>query len=392
MIICTLVKIRNLISGLIITALTSSQVAFALAATSTNSPLTPPITGPISTPTASPSATPNPTDKFTNLSADMPFPGQAVFRFNYNGSPTNYFFINASTIPDMSWDVYWRFAGGFRNPISLSNPVKWDKYSCGRTLYWQAVSITGDKSPIQQTTVTCTNPIPVGAFTNLSANLTGTQAFFNFTYSGPQVTGYHVDMSTYQDMSWDVYLAFGNNTQSPINVTNPQARWSKYACGRTLYWRVYDSYRRVSSPIQTSTIQCATPTPTPTPTPRPTPLPSLAPLTVNPNLVYVTLKKSGAVNGIVYGPGFTVTTNSTPAWSVIYTNQFLTSSDYGFTPVQGTQTTTVRTFIKANLPNSTLNLNGSPYRGTATINYYKVGFNGGYLPAATVSYVINLVD
>lgn len=58
-------KLKTLLTGLLITALASSQVAFVLAATPIGQPITPPITNPISTPTpqptATPSATPTPT-------------------------------------------------------------------------------------------------------------------------------------------------------------------------------------------------------------------------------------------------------------------------------------------------------------------------------------------
>ncbi len=244
-------KLKTTFFGLLIVLLALTQVAFALASTATGSPLTPPITTPI-------------TNNFTNLSAQMSYPGTATFNFTYNGS-ANYFYISASTLPNMSWDVYGRFAEGSKSPITLTNPTKWDKYSCGRVLYWQVITSSGDKSPIQVTTVNCSTSIPVGTFSNLSASLTGTSAFFNFNYSGPSTPSYQIDMSTYQDMSRDVYMGFASGYGSfPMVVINPQARWDKYSCGKTLYWRVYDSTRRSYSSIQQATINCATPSPTPT--------------------------------------------------------------------------------------------------------------------------------
>jgi hypothetical protein len=65
-----------------------------------------------------------------------------------------------------------------------------------------------------------------------------------------------VDLSTTADMSWDVYLDFATGTASPVATTNPR-RWDKYTCGRTLYWRVWDQGRAISSPIQArSTFAC----------------------------------------------------------------------------------------------------------------------------------------
>jgi hypothetical protein len=44
---------------------------------------------------------------------------------------------------------------GTASPLVETNPRKWDKYVCGRTLYWQVESSTGVKSPIQTAYVTC---------------------------------------------------------------------------------------------------------------------------------------------------------------------------------------------------------------------------------------------
>ncbi len=88
-----------------------------------------------------------------------------------------------------------------------------------------------------------------GAFSGLSSSLGASQAQFQFAYSGSS-SGYHADLSTTADMSWDVYLDFTTGAASPLSTTNPQ-RWDKYRCGRTLYWRVWDQERTVSSAIQT---------------------------------------------------------------------------------------------------------------------------------------------
>lgn len=129
-------------------------------------------------------------------------------------------------------------------------------------------------------------PIPAG-FSNLSANLNSTNATFNFSFSGNS-SNYIVDLSTYADMSWDVYLSFGTGTKNPIQVLNPK-KWDKYQCGKTLYWKVYNSSRTISSPIQKVIINCANPVPTifPKPsasasaTPKPTPVPTPVPVKYN---------------------------------------------------------------------------------------------------------------
>lgn len=108
-------------------------------------------------------------------------------------------------------------------------------------------------------------PTPVqSSFSNLSTNLTVSQAAFNFSYSG-QADLYQVDVSTEADMSWDVYGNFASGAQSPVVNTDAAENWDKYSCGRTLYWRVSDQERTVVSPIQTMVVPCPTPTPTPLP-------------------------------------------------------------------------------------------------------------------------------
>jgi hypothetical protein len=130
--------------------------------------------------------------------------------------------------------------------------------------------------------VTPTNtPIPNGTFSNIGATFGASTATFSFAYSTTSPT-YVVDVSTIATMTNDVYLSFVGGTASPLQVNNPQAKWDKYSCGRTLYWRVSNANRSAQSPIQTTTVNCAVPTPTavvPTPTPTrvPTPTPTKKP-------------------------------------------------------------------------------------------------------------------
>jgi uncharacterized membrane protein len=161
--------------------------------------------------------------------------------------------VDLSTTADMSWDVYLDFATGAASPLTTTNPQRWDKYRCARMLYWRVWNQSRTvSSPIQaRSTFACS----VGTFSGLSASLGAAQAQFFFTYSG-STSGYHVDLSTRADMSWDVYLDFATGAASPLTTTNPQ-RWDKYRCARTLYWRVWNQSRTVSSPIQTrSTFVC----------------------------------------------------------------------------------------------------------------------------------------
>lgn len=149
-----------------------------------------------------------------------------------------------------------------------------------------------------------------GTFSNLSSVFDLTDASFSFLYSG-NTTQYIVDLSTLPDMSWDVYGGFGSGSQSPVTVSNPQARWDKYVCGATLYWKVYTSDRSIESPIQTATVSCPTPTPTVTPTPTSTPTP--APVTVTLNPVADAYVRSDKQNNN-YGTAATMTTDNSPIY------------------------------------------------------------------------------
>lgn len=89
-----------------------------------------------------------------------------------------------------------------------------------------------------------------GGFSDLSAALEPGRAefFFNHSGSGPYV----IEMSTYADMSWDVFTPFGSGTTSPIVVVGDATQWDKYVCGATLYWRVVGPSG--ASDIKTATV------------------------------------------------------------------------------------------------------------------------------------------
>ncbi len=94
---------------------------------------------------------------YSTLSATMPISGAAIFSFTYAGISSG-FYVDVSTVADMSTDVYLHFTQGTSSPLIEPDPTKWDKYSCGRTLYWRVISNSGIQSPIQSTTITCGTP------------------------------------------------------------------------------------------------------------------------------------------------------------------------------------------------------------------------------------------
>jgi Tfp pilus assembly protein FimT len=219
-----------------------------------------------------PTSTPAPTPvAFSGLSANLNF-SQATYTFTYAGAPAASFAIDMSTVANMSTDVYMTFANGTVSPVSIASPTtRWGKYVCGATLYWRVRTPDGLLSSIQTSTVVCTStpvptatntPIPTatpttasGQYTGLAATLGSTQASYTFTYTGAAASSHTVNMSTVSNMSTDVYVNFASGASSPVTVASPTAKWNKYVCGATLYWRV-STPAGVTSPIQTSVVNC----------------------------------------------------------------------------------------------------------------------------------------
>jgi len=156
----------------------------------------------------------------------------------------------------------------------------------GRTLYnnWWKYYAYFDETAAPTPTPTST-PAP-GIFSGTGATFGTSAASFMFSYSS-STPNYIVDVSTVPDMSTDVYVNFATGNASPLIVNSPQAKWDKYSCGRTLYWRVYSADRSAQGPIIT-TVACPIPTATPTPTKVPTPTPTLIPADITPPTVSIT--------------------------------------------------------------------------------------------------------
>lgn len=76
---------------------------------------------------------------YSNLNMSLGLKSASFF-FSYSGTPAKNFYVAMSTDPKMLTDVYLSFAQGPGSPVSQNNPTKWDKYSCGRTLYWRVTT------------------------------------------------------------------------------------------------------------------------------------------------------------------------------------------------------------------------------------------------------------
>lgn len=117
---------------------------------------------PTVTPTPSPSLTPA-TFSYESVGATTN-DHLARFFFKYTGVDSNRnFTVNISTSSDLFRDVYAGFASGPMSGVGLavdSPQNKWDKYQCGKTLYWQVVSQLGNQSPIQSSIISCIIPTP----------------------------------------------------------------------------------------------------------------------------------------------------------------------------------------------------------------------------------------
>ncbi|MFC1996942.1 DNRLRE domain-containing protein [Chloroflexota bacterium] len=112
---------------------------------------------------------------FFSMTGKLSIGSSAIFSFDYSGS-TSGFYVNMSTYPDMSEDVYLHFAEGLNSPLIEADPTKWDKFSCGQTLYWRVISNSGIQSTIQSTDVICasSNNIFLPLITNKESQFTKT--------------------------------------------------------------------------------------------------------------------------------------------------------------------------------------------------------------------------
>jgi hypothetical protein len=97
-------------------------------------------------------------DQWAAISGDFGA-DEARFEFRYQNSTESLYKVHASTLPDMSWDVFFGFGSGSGSPIIVRNPHSvWATYDCGSRLYWrvEAVYTGGILSAIQgPTTVEC---------------------------------------------------------------------------------------------------------------------------------------------------------------------------------------------------------------------------------------------
>ena len=128
--------------------------------------------------------------------------------------------------------------------------------------------------------VTATAPPPEQSmFSNLSAKTYGDYALFKFSYNAYGTGNFRMDIASdpsalNQTMGPNVNGFYGyaytsgtpmdpSNQATPTSIRSfikrtPQS-WSKYTCGSTIYWRMYNSGDlRIMSPVQTGTVDCTT--------------------------------------------------------------------------------------------------------------------------------------
>ena len=119
-------------------------------------------------------------------------------------------------------------------------------------------------------------------------------------------------------------------------------------------------------------------------TPTPTPVNNTSgTITVSTNSVNVTLSRANAQNSLIYGTGFTVTSQGAIGWSIHYSEP---TSGQGFYESSGGMipggSTNIRTYINTNKTNG-------EYTGSAVVFYDK---DGSWQSGPTVTYTINLTD
>ena len=91
---------------------------------------------------------------FSNLTAELDFPGPAAFHFEYAGQAET-FFIQVSSHVEMQFDAFQAFAFGSAGNVKTENPTRWSGYQCGASVYWTVRSDTAEISPVQQAEISC---------------------------------------------------------------------------------------------------------------------------------------------------------------------------------------------------------------------------------------------
>lgn len=195
----------------------------------------------------------------------------AQFRFVSILQPQT-FIVDLSTNPQMATDVYVNFASGRGPVISESNPTKWDKFSCGRTLYW--IVRTEDsrlKSPIQTARVNCapTTPSPTPITFSDLRGFVEVQPNRQFQISGRITPTANVNLWRYEIATNSAFTGRVEQVSQAIpsasmsagfSLSRPLSAASTFACRQQIYWRVTGTVqpgnRLIRSPVQSGTVLC----------------------------------------------------------------------------------------------------------------------------------------
>ncbi|MBI4039109.1 LamG domain-containing protein [Candidatus Daviesbacteria bacterium] len=104
---------------------------------------------------------PQKTGVFSDLSANL-FSDKAIFQFSYDGSSVEYDVV-MSTDPTFQLDVAPGIdQGSLVSPIVVESILQWDRYVCGKDIYWKLKNFGGttiNESAVQKATIRC-NPAP----------------------------------------------------------------------------------------------------------------------------------------------------------------------------------------------------------------------------------------
>lgn len=98
------------------------------------------------------------------------------------------------------------------------------------------------------------NSTPIPEFTNLSADISSTQATFRFNYSGTS-TQFSIDISDNPRFETGTLVnsrnfTIGNSSPIVARLNNPEL------CGITIYWRISNRDRSVQSSVQSTIVNC----------------------------------------------------------------------------------------------------------------------------------------
>lgn len=169
---------------------------------------------------------------FSDLSAELQ-ENSAVFHFSYPLAGS--FVVEMANTSNFSTGIYRYFGLGNNSPIVVSDPIKWDQYRCGNTLWWRVISNENVTSPIQTGFIQCANLIPTPISPANNSYVNPREVLFDWN---------DVQKASFYDVQVDIRDDFYSTNLFVNKRVNASSYLSDYEFqGATkFYWRVRAGY------------------------------------------------------------------------------------------------------------------------------------------------------